>query len=202
MVCCRHVPVGTRQQFPVLSAGGDPGIRGCTAHNSESPRGLLQPGLHQTHLARPSAPPHQPGAAPFGLQWALWSQGGSDRPLRGQGGPGLPLRCGPNGSGPHAGPDFSGDPGTEVRCQWTVAKVSEALQGKHFNKAQEQSEAEYQLQGNQKETVQFRGPAHCGVLLTRLYSCTSISFLEEKKNQLGRALLLRLSLFNAQVYLK
>lgn len=70
---------------------------------------------------------------------------------------------GANSSGCHLGANFSCGPSAEARDQWTVAKGSEALQGKYVTsdicKAPKHSEAEYELQGYQEETVLFGGAA-------------------------------------------
>lgn len=91
------------------------------------------------------------------------------------------MRCGPNGSRRHSGPNFSRDPSAEARGQGTVAEGSEALQGQCVppipNKAPCHSEAEHELQGHQEETVLFRGAAYRGVLLTKI-SSTALIFMQ------------------------
>ncbi|CAF98649.1 unnamed protein product [Tetraodon nigroviridis] len=173
-LCCRHVPAGVRELFLVLPPGGDPGSRGRPAHQPEPAGGVLQPGLLQTPLPRPPAPQHQPGAAASGLQRALRPQGGSGRPVVWTGGTQYCLSLpdsNTSGAHPRSSAPSRSDPGSEAGCQRIVAEGSEALQGQRFppgsDQARQQSEAEHQLQGNQEETVQLRGAAHRGVLLSQ-----------------------------------
>lgn len=169
-ICGRHVAVRVRQQFLLLPPGGDPGYRGCGNYNTNSEWCIRRPGLLQTHPTWLLTAQYQPRAAPPGRQRALRPERSCHRPVCGQGGPGLLKYCGSNSSGCHPGPNFPCDPGAEARVQWAVAKGPEALQGWRLTtdicKAPEHSEAEYELQGYQEETVLFRGAPDWGVLLT------------------------------------
>lgn len=117
----RHVSVRIRQQFPLVSPGGDLGCRSCSKHNTKPSWCIIQSWLLQTHPTWLSAAQHQPRVAPLGLQRTLWPQGSPRWPVCGQGRPGPPVCCGSNSSGCLLGANISCDPSAEARGQWTVA---------------------------------------------------------------------------------
>lgn len=124
-----HLLVRIRQQLLLLPSGGSPGCRRRSNDIPEPHRRLECPGLLQTRLTQLTAAQHQPAAAPPGCQRTLRPQGSTDWPVRGQRGPGPPVRRGPNSRGRQPGLHLPRDPGAEARVRWTVAKSSEALQG-------------------------------------------------------------------------
>lgn len=93
-LCGRFVPFRLRQQFLLLSSGGDLGCRGRGPHHREPPQRITPPVLLQTPHTCKSHANHQWRTAALSCQWTLWPEGGADWAVCGQGRPGITVRGG------------------------------------------------------------------------------------------------------------